>query len=51
MPDVLPPKKLNIVNDAKGKPQIEYKDYQILISISHEKTYAVAFAILEQLER
>ncbi len=43
--------ELNIVNDDKGKPQIEYKDYQILISISHEKTYAVAFAILEQLER
>ena len=39
---------LNIVNDEKGKPEISYKDYRILLSISHEKNYATAVAILEE---
>ncbi len=43
--------RLNIINDENGRPQIEYKDYQLLISISHEKTYAVAFALLQETER
>lgn len=39
--------ELNIVNDEKGKPHIEYKDYKLLISISHEKDYSVATALLD----
>lgn len=38
--------ELNIQNDEKGKPFIKYKDYFIEISISHEKHYAIAVAIL-----
>ena len=38
---------LNIINNEKGKPEIRYKDYRILISISHERKFAVATAILE----
>ena len=38
---------LNIVNDEKGKPEIRYKDYDLLVSISHEKKYATAFALLQ----
>ena len=38
---------LNITNNKSGKPEIEYKDYRILLSISHEKEYAVAIAMLE----
>ena len=39
---------LNIINNEKGKPEIQYKDYRILISISHERKFAVATAILEE---
>ena len=39
---------LNIVNDEKGKPMITYRDYKILISISHERNYATAVAILKE---
>ena len=42
---------LNIVNDEKGKPEIFYKDYRIFVSISHEKKYACAVAILEEGEK
>ena len=38
---------LNITNNEKGKPEIKYKDYIILLSISHERHYAVAIASLE----
>ena len=38
---------LNIVNNEKGKPEISYKNYKISVSISHEKEYAIGFAILE----
>ena len=38
---------LNIVNNLMGKPEISYKDYNIILSISHEKNYAVAVALLE----
>ena len=41
---------LNIVNDEEGKPEITYKNYRILISISHEKTYATAVALLQENE-
>lgn len=37
---------LNITNDEKGKPEIRYKDYVILLSISHERNYATAVAVL-----
>ena len=40
-------KELNITNNVFGKPEITYKDYTILLSISHEKNYAIAFAVLE----
>ena len=38
---------LNITNNVFGKPEIIYKDYQIFLSISHEKSYAIAMAVLE----
>ncbi len=38
---------LNIVNNAKGKPEIRYKKYRLSISISHEHNYSVAVAVLE----
>ena len=41
---------LEIINDEKGKPKIVYKNYQILLSISHEKHYAIATALLQEEE-
>ena len=41
---------LNIINDEEGKPEIFYKKYRILVSISHERTYATAVAILQDNE-
>ncbi len=38
---------LNITNNEKGKPEIVYKGYKLEISISHEKDYAIAFAVLQ----
>ena len=38
---------LNITNNENGKPEIKYKDYDIELSISHERNYAVAIAILK----
>lgn len=38
--------ELVILNDENGKPFINYKNYNILISISHEKKYSVAIAQL-----
>ena len=39
---------LNIMNDEKGKPYLEYKDYRIFLSISHERHYACAVAVWEE---
>ena len=39
---------LNIVNNEKGKPEIRYKDYKISVSISHEKNYSTAIAVMEE---
>ena len=39
--------QLNIINNEIGKPEINYKDYRLLISISHENNYTVAMALLE----
>lgn len=41
-------KDLNITNNAKGKPEISYKDYRIAVSISHEHHYSTAIAVLEE---
>lgn len=38
---------ISILNRENGKPYVVYKDYNFSISISHEKHYAVAIAILE----
>lgn len=41
-----------ILNDSSGKPFVDqprYKDKNIFISISHEKDYAVAQAIVEEI--
>lgn len=38
--------ELVILNDDNGKPFVKYKDYKILISISHEKKYSVGIAHL-----
>ena len=38
---------LNITNNEKGKPEIRYKNYKILVSISHERNYSIAVACLE----
>lgn len=43
-----------ILNDESGKPYVEqpkYKDKKIFISISHEIDYAVAQAIVEEIEK
>ncbi len=39
---------LDIVNDEKGRPSIRYRDYDIILSISHEKNYSTAIAVLRQ---
>ena len=38
-------KEISIINLEDGSPSIKLKDYQLLISISHESNYAVAIAI------
>lgn len=38
--------ELVVLNDDNGKPYIKYKDYNLLISISHEQNYTVAVAHL-----
>ena len=42
------PKMANITvaNNENGKPVVKYKNYDILVSISHEKHYAIAVAYL-----
>ncbi len=37
---------LNITNNEKGKPEITYKNYRILLSIAHESSYAIGQALL-----
>ena len=38
--------EIEITNDKNGAPIVKFKNYQILLSISHEKNYTVATAIL-----
>lgn len=40
--------ELDIFNDEKGKPIIRYRNYDIALSISHERDYAVAIAVLKE---
>ena len=37
---------IEILKDPDGSPNAHFKDYQLLISISHEKHYTIAEAIL-----
>ncbi|MFW5889140.1 MAG: holo-ACP synthase [Bacillota bacterium] len=42
---------ITILNDSKGKPFVKnpaYKDFFIWVSISHEKEYVIAQAIIEE---
>ena len=42
-----------VLNDDLNRPDVEYPRFEnlrILVSISHEKEYSVAFAIIESLE-
>lgn len=39
--------EISIINEKSGKPIVNYKDYNIKVSISHETHYAVAIATLE----
>lgn len=39
--------EIEILNKDNGKPSVKYKDYKIKVSISHERHYACAIAILE----
>ena len=38
---------LNVTNNESGKPEIIYKDYDLKISLSHEKNYSIGIAILD----
>lgn len=38
--------EIEILNDKSGKPTVKFKKYKLLISISHEKNYTIAEAIL-----
>lgn len=40
-------KEIEILNNENGKPIAKYKDYNIKLSISHEKHYACAVALLQ----
>lgn len=42
-----PMKDIEILNNSNGKPMVKYKNYNILITISHEINYTAAFAILK----
>ena len=39
---------IEILNNENGKPIAKFKDYKILLSISHEKEYTIAFAITKK---
>lgn len=39
-------KEIEILNDNDGRPYVKFKNYKILISISHERNYTIAEAIL-----
>ncbi len=44
---------ITILNDQLNRPFVanpKFESYQILVSISHEKDYSIAFAIIESLE-
>ncbi len=39
---------IEIINNELGKPIVSIKNYNILLSISHENKYTIAFAILKK---
>lgn len=39
--------EIEIIDNKIGKPIVRYKDYKIKVSISHEKHYACAVALLQ----
>jgi holo-[acyl-carrier protein] synthase len=47
----LPITKISVLSTSDGKPYCELAGYVILISISHEKEYAIAYAIAQTSER
>lgn len=40
--------EIEILNNENGKPVVYYKNYDISLSISHEKNYTVAIAIMNK---
>lgn len=40
--------EIEIMNNEVGKPIVKFKDYNISLSISHEKNYSIAIAILNK---
>lgn len=40
--------QIEILSDEQGKPICSFKEYIIHVSISHEKEYAIAYAIVEK---
>lgn len=40
--------EIEIKNELNGRPIVVFKDYKILLSISHERKYTIAEAILIQ---
>ncbi len=41
--------EIEILNEKNGKPFVKYKNYNIALSISTEKNYTVAIAILKNI--
>jgi holo-[acyl-carrier protein] synthase len=41
-------KSIEIINDAKGKPFIRYKNFKTDVSLSHTKDNAIAFVIINE---
>lgn len=39
--------EIEILDNEKGKPIVNYKNYNLKVSISHEKHYACAIALLD----
>lgn len=39
---------IEILNNSNGKPIVKFKNYDIILSISHERNYTTATAILKK---
>jgi holo-[acyl-carrier protein] synthase len=42
--------QISVLADAQGKPVCELEGYSVLVSISHEAEYAIAYAIVQTTE-